>query len=612
MGRNTLVINSKFTPMSYTDLVSPLRYATEEHHQVEEAYGELSTAADMWKDIAENEKDSKAASMYAKYSEDLRQQADNLAMYGLNGNSRRELFNMKQRYASEIRPIENAYNARVEDIKLQRELSAKDPSLLWSQSAASASIDSYLGGKRPEYYSVSGDDMYKRAATGAKAISDRYFRTEEGTLFNGAYWDLVQKQGINPAQALSILKNTGEFPEFNQLVERLKEGSNYGRLDAEGQNNIDNRILEGINAGLGYTEKHSPEQNWVMRENMSYNNSLRLAQAKAALSGSGASGANMLPMNAIALQTPGAGSRKENRKVGRVVDNPIYSALSSGSSPAAAVDMRKALKKATLMDNGHLRSRAGDSRFQMFDSNGNILSRDRFIAQGADSKTKANLGRIYDDFVKDVQKSGYAEDVMNFNSLSGYLGDTAAANNSALSFAVELPIGTIGGSNDEVLNKIKSKTGGGVQIEEVKSFNGDKVVTSGKPLDLSKIDEKSVNFAMTYDGLIVFDGTNFGLIRPENLGSLGVSAMQNMAIFKELQNDVRELYDRDYSTQMSYEEFLQSPLQGGMTVQDYLTRAFQAAQLDMIRALNYSFSSTAINPLAKGNLIGSVYDEDEE
>jgi len=34
----------------------------------------------------------------------------------------------------------------------------------------------------------------------------------------------------------------------------------------------------------------------------------------------------------------------------------------------------------------------------------------------------------------------------------------------------------------------------------------------------------------------------------------------------------------------------------------------------MIRALNYSFSSTAINPLAKGNLVDSVTfnDEDEE
>lgn len=612
----TLVINGKFNPFSYDELVKPLRAATEQHQQVEAAYGELGAAADLWADIAMNEKDSEAAAMYSKYSDDLRKQADNLALYGLNGNSRRELFNMKRRYASEIQPIENAYNARVEDIKLQRELSAKDPSLLWNSSASSASIDSYLHGNRPDYYSVSGDDMYKRAAAGAKAISDRYFSTEEGRAFNGAYFDMIQRQGIDPVTAMAVLRNTGAFPEFNSLVESLKEGSNYDKLDEQGKSKIDSRILEGINVGMGFEEKHSLQNNWQAQQASQYAYSRALAREKAALSAGTSAGANRVPMNTLRLQTPGTGSRRDQKKVDRVTSNPIFSALASGSDVTQRVDMRKALQKATLMNNGALRSKTGDSRFQMFDASGNMLSRDRFVAQGADRASQNNLGKIYDDFVKDIRKAGYSDENISFGTLNSYLYDTASGNNSALSFAVELPIGTLGGGNDDVLNRIRSKTSNGMQIEEVKAFEGDRVSTTGKPLDLSKIDSKSVNFAMTYDGLLVFDGTNYGLIRPENLGSLAESSMQNLRTYREAADLVKQAYNAAVSEGYTggYEQFLNASPDGYQTYQDILQEYFQPAMLDMIRALNYSFSSTAINPLAKGNLVDSVTfnDEDEE
>lgn len=616
MAKNTLVINSRFNPFSYADLVQPLRTATEQHQEVEAAYGELATAADMWSDIANNEKNSEAAALYSKYSDDLRKQADNLAIYGLNGNSRRELFNMKRRYASEIKPIEDAYNARVEDIKLQRELSAKDNSLIWNSPASAASIDSYLHGNRPEYYSVSGDDMYKRAATGAKAISDRYFSTEEGRAFNGAYFDMIQRQGIDPVTAMAVLRNTGSFPEFNALVESLREGSNYGKLDEQGKNQIDNRILEGINAGMGFEEKHSLQNNWQAQQASQYAYSRALAREKAALKAGASAGANQIPMNTLRLQTPGTGSRRDQKKVDRVTSNPIFSAIAAGPDVTQRVDMRKALQKATLMNNGTLRSKTGDSRFQMFDASGNMLSREKFMAQGADRASQNNLGKIYDDFVKDIRKSGYSDDSITFSTLNSYLSDTAAGNNSALSFAVELPIGTLGSGNDDVLNRIRSKTSNGMQIEEVRAFEGDRVATTGKPLDLSKIDSKSVNFAMTYDGLLVFDGTNYGLIRPENIGSLAESSMENLRTYREAADIVKQAYNAAISQGYTgdYTQFLKASPNGYQTYQEILQEYFQPAMLDMIRALNYSFSSTAINPLAKGNLVDSVTfnDEDEE
>jgi hypothetical protein len=322
-------------------------------------------------------------------------------------------------------------------------------------------------------------------------------------------------------------------------------------------------------------------------------------------------------MNVLQLQMPGQKGGKDTRRSEKLRKGSIMSAISSSSDPSAKIDMRKALKESTLMDNGHLVSKSGDSRFSLFDTNGNMLSRERFLSQAADTQTRNNLGRIYDDFQKDLKKAGYSGSGNSFNEINSYINSAASANNSTMSFGIEIPIGTIGGGNDEVFNQLRSKTSNGLQIEEISGFAGDRVATSGKPLDISKLDTKSLNYALTYDGLVIFDGNQYGLVRPENIGSLAVTSIEDLDYYGQINEYARASYDeaRRKGYTGDYETYIRTTAAdraGTTSIYQELQQSLEAAMTNMIRALNYSFSSTAINPYGKGNLIGLTTDDEEE
>ena len=72
MANYSITVNSKFKPFSYQELLAPVLLATQAHQDVEEKYGELEAKANMYEKIANANPESKAASMYKKFSDDLR------------------------------------------------------------------------------------------------------------------------------------------------------------------------------------------------------------------------------------------------------------------------------------------------------------------------------------------------------------------------------------------------------------------------------------------------------------------------------------------------------------------------------------------------------------
>ena len=71
MANYSLVINSKFRPFEYQELLAPVLMATQAHQAVEEAYADLSTKASIWDKMTNEVTDQKAHDMYKKYADDL-------------------------------------------------------------------------------------------------------------------------------------------------------------------------------------------------------------------------------------------------------------------------------------------------------------------------------------------------------------------------------------------------------------------------------------------------------------------------------------------------------------------------------------------------------------
>lgn len=113
MANYSLVINSRFAPFSYQEMLAPTLMATQAHQELENQYGEFATKASVWEEMANEQTDPYAYKMYKNYANDLEEKAGQLAREGLNAASRRDMLNMRARYSKEITPIEQAYAARL-------------------------------------------------------------------------------------------------------------------------------------------------------------------------------------------------------------------------------------------------------------------------------------------------------------------------------------------------------------------------------------------------------------------------------------------------------------------------------------------------------------------
>ena len=114
--------------------------ATQAHRELEDAYTDLTTQAATIESMANAQSDPESYEAYQNYANALKNQATELATNGLTPASRSALLNMRQRYAKEVLPIQDAYNRRDKQAKLQAEILAKDPTHIFGRMASTTSL----------------------------------------------------------------------------------------------------------------------------------------------------------------------------------------------------------------------------------------------------------------------------------------------------------------------------------------------------------------------------------------------------------------------------------------------------------------------------------------
>ncbi len=271
MANYSLVINSKFKPFSFQELLQPALMATQAHQAVEEAYADLSTKASIWDKMTNEATDQKAHALYKKYADDLQSYSDQLAQYGLTPTSRQAMLNMRSRYAQEIAPIERAYQLRGEDIKRQQEAYDKSNGrVLFTRNARETSLDKYLNGVSPDYSSINLDSVVSTGVAGGKALSSRYINTKEGKRFNGDYNNLITETGLTPEQAIEVLRGSGKYPEFERFINDTLANYSHGKYNTSDQNTIKNALMEGINLGIAYNRTEQLHNNWRAQQALTH------------------------------------------------------------------------------------------------------------------------------------------------------------------------------------------------------------------------------------------------------------------------------------------------------------------------------------------------------
>lgn len=289
MATNYIVINSKFKPFSYAEMIQPVQMATLAHQEVENEYADLATKANIWEEMANEQTDPYAYKMYKTYSNDLEEQAGQLAREGLTPASRQNMLKMKQRYSSDIIPIEQAYKKRQELIDEQRKLLAQDNTLMFDRSASMMSLDDLIKNPQLTYQSYSGAALAKQVSDAAKSLS-KAIRDNPGnwrSILKNQYFERIIQKGYRPEEIIQAIQNNlNDSPILQSIVEDAVKSSN---IASWGDANTLNRAYEYARQGLWnavgdtqYQIQSNKAYDYAMQDQLARNKEARARAAKEA------------------------------------------------------------------------------------------------------------------------------------------------------------------------------------------------------------------------------------------------------------------------------------------------------------------------------------------
>lgn len=287
MPANYIIINSKFKPFSYAEMLQPVQMATAAHQEIENEYADLATKANVWDEMANEQTDPYAYKMYKTYSNDLEEQAGQLAREGLTPASRQNMLKMRQRYSSDIVPIEQAYKRRQELIDEQRKLLAQDNTLMFDRNASMLSLDDLIKNPQLTYQSYSGSTLAKQVGTAAQNLAKemRDNPRKWRTILGNQYFETIMQKGYRPEEIIQVLQNNPEAsPILKGIVEDAVGSSN---ISSWGDQDTLNRAYEYARQGLWnavgetqYQVQSNKAYDYAMKEQLAKNKEARAKSAK--------------------------------------------------------------------------------------------------------------------------------------------------------------------------------------------------------------------------------------------------------------------------------------------------------------------------------------------
>ena len=265
MGNYSLVINSKFNPFSYQDMLAPVLMATQAHQELENQYGELEAKADIWENLANEQTDPYAYKMYKTFANDLEEKAGLLAKEGLNVSSRKNMLNMRARYNKEIVPIEKGYEAKQSYIKNLMQARANDPSLIVDRFGEEISLDEFVRNPflAPKTYSGNVIATISRQAAQAFAKEVAQNPDKYRSILGNSYYEIKYRKGLTTEDVYNtILNNENSNAALRSVIEDAVKASGISGWKSErALNEAYNWANSGAWSAVGETQSQIVD-NW--------------------------------------------------------------------------------------------------------------------------------------------------------------------------------------------------------------------------------------------------------------------------------------------------------------------------------------------------------------
>jgi len=225
-----LVVNSKYNPFSYDELVKPLVDYTNEYNRQEELSNALLEKAASLGDLSPDV-DKEAYDAYNNWKNELKAASDQLSANGLSPETRQTIRRLNSEYSSGLSPLVDKMKTRSDLVKEQRALQAKNPNIFFDTDYSTASLSDISNASTYNVYDPDsiaktvGEDVYNRMSNGEAVPSMDEYLTRFGAGLTDENKLARINQAINSGAALG--SSTYKQKEFENYIKEITAKRTY-------------------------------------------------------------------------------------------------------------------------------------------------------------------------------------------------------------------------------------------------------------------------------------------------------------------------------------------------------------------------------------------------
>lgn len=225
-----LVVNSRYNPFSYDELVKPLVDYTNEYNRQEELANALSERAASLGDLSPDI-DKEAYDSYNNWREELGAASEQLSANGLSPETRQRIRQLNSQYSTTLSPLIDKMKTRNELVKEQRALQAKNPNIFFDTDYSTTSLADINNASTYNVYDPDsiakavGEDVYSRMSNGEAVPSLDEYLTRYGAGLNDETKLARINQAINSGVALG--SSTYKQKDFENYIKKIQATRSY-------------------------------------------------------------------------------------------------------------------------------------------------------------------------------------------------------------------------------------------------------------------------------------------------------------------------------------------------------------------------------------------------
>lgn len=250
MADYSLVVNSRFQPFSFERYLQPYQIYGQEYKAQEAALEEIANNSGKWENLINEQTDPDLYNQVVNYNKELDSLASGLVSSGLSPTSRQSLLKMKSRYNKEFAPIEQAYVKRAQLAEEQRQLSIKDPTMMYDRDISLYSLQDFIDNPNLSYNSYSGALLTKQVAENASKLAKELRENDRkwNYILGGQYYESLMRKGYSSKEIEQALKKDGKY---NTVLRQLVEDAvNSSGVKDWGDINTINQAYDWAGQGL--------------------------------------------------------------------------------------------------------------------------------------------------------------------------------------------------------------------------------------------------------------------------------------------------------------------------------------------------------------------------